>query len=166
MSTQWVCTCRCKYSISVFLSSTISEIYILHSPNCKSASSSNMLIQNLNAYKKKVLLRSKHVPVIWVKLKCSSIFLNEYSVPVLYRVWKVIFSYWCLPITEKLKEADWKTQNVRKWLLCTVMLISQQQKKFLFTSLFADLIFSILTTLIFNLSLSFPFYMRNMYSAN
>lgn len=135
--------------------------YILHSPNCKRVSSSKMLIQ-----KKKVLLRSKHVPLIWVKLKCLPIFLTEYSVSVPYRVWKVSFSYWCSPITEKLKDTDWKTQNVRKCLLWLAMLNSQQQTKFLVTSLFADLIFSNLTTSIFNFSFSLPFYMRNMYSAN
>lgn len=89
MSTQWVQTYRCKYSISVFLSSTISEIYIIQSPNCKSASSSKMLVQNLYASKKKVLLKSKHVPLISVKLKCRSIFVTECSFPVPYRVWKI-----------------------------------------------------------------------------
>jgi len=166
MSTQLVHTYWCKYSISVFLSFTISEIYFLQSPNCKSASSSNMLIQNLCAYWKKVLFRSIHVPLIWVKLKCLSIFVTEYSVPVPYRVWKVSFSCWCLPITEKLKDADWKTQNIRKCLLCIFMLYTQQQTKFLVTSLFADLIFPILTNLIFNFSFSLLFYMRNMYSTN
>ena len=38
-STQIVRTCRFKYSISVFLSLTVSEIYILQTPNCRSVSS-------------------------------------------------------------------------------------------------------------------------------
>jgi len=57
----------------------------------------------------------------------SSVFISGSYRPCPFRVWDVSLPYWCLQISEKLKNAYLKIQNVRKHLFCIVMLILQLQ---------------------------------------
>jgi len=42
----------------------------------------------------------------------SSVIVSEFYRHCPFRVWDVSFTYWCLPISEKFRNAYSKTQNV------------------------------------------------------